>query len=175
MTDPAIRSVLSGTAGLSVLLVISLLLTLARPHVSPDLAVRRRFLVLLGAAIAGQCMHFAEELTTGFHLRFPVLLGLAPWTRDFFVWFNLGWVVVWILAAFGLRAGRAAALVPVWFLALALVLNGVAHPLLALQVGGYFPGLYTSPLAGVLGLLLLNGLRTLTGLRRLTHSEGRTA
>jgi hypothetical protein len=169
VTGPDIRSVLSGTAGLSVLVVISLVLTVARPHVSPDPTVRRRFLVLLGTAIVGQCMHFAEELTTGFHFRFPVLLGLSPWTPGFFVWFNLAWIVVWVLAAFGLRIGLVAALVPVWFLALALLLNGVAHPLMALREGAYFPGLYTSPLVGVIGVLLLRGLR------RLTHFEGRVA
>ncbi len=165
MTGPDIRSVLSGTAGLSVLVIISVVLTIARPHVSPDPGVRRRFLLILAAAIVGQCVHFAEELATGFHLRFPVLLGLSPWTLTFFVWFNLGWIVVWVLAAFGLRIGLVVALVPVWFLALALLLNGVAHPLMALREGAYFPGLYSSPLVGLLGILLLGGLR------KLTHAE----
>lgn len=165
MTGSDIRSVLTGTAGLSILVIISVVLTMARPHVSPDLVVRRRFLLILAAAILGQCIHFIEELATGFHLRFPVLLGFSPWTSVFFVSFNLGWIVVWVLAAFGLRFGLVAALVPVWFLALALFLNGVAHPLMALREGAYFPGLYSSPLVGVLGILLLGGLK------KLTHGE----
>ena len=162
VTGPEIRSFLSGTAGLSVLLIISVFLTVARPRVSHDPGLRRRFLRILGAAIAGQGMHFAEELATGFHSRFPVLLGLSPWTSAFFVWFNVGWIVLWVLAGFGLRRGLVAALAPVWFLALALFLNGIAHPLMALREGAYFPGLYSSPLVGMLGFLLLRGLRELT-------------
>lgn len=162
MTDPVIQSILFGTAGLSVLVVMSVVITVARPNVSPDPAVRRRFLILLGAAILAQSMHFAEELATGFHFRFPVLLGLSPWPTGFFVWFNVSWLVLWGIAAFGLRIGFVMALVPVWFLALALVLNGLAHPLMALREGAYFPGLYTSPLVGVLGVMLVTGLRRLT-------------
>jgi hypothetical protein len=157
-----IRSVLSGTAGLSVMVVIAVVLTIARPHVSPDRNVRRRFLLIFSAAIAGQCIHFAEELATGFYQRFPVILGLSPWTPEFFAWFNLGWIAVWVLAAFGLRIGVVAALVPSWFLALASLLNGVAHPLMTVREGAYFPGLYTSPLVGVLGILLLRALGNLT-------------
>lgn len=37
-------------------------------------------------------------------------------------------------------------------------MNGVAHPLLALSVGGYFPGLYTSPLVLLLGAALCREL-----------------
>jgi hypothetical protein len=46
-------------------------------------------------------------------------------------------------------------LFPLWFLGIACALNGLAHPLLALRSGGYFPGLITSPLVGVAGVLLL--------------------
>lgn len=167
MTNPDVRSIFSGTAGLSVLVIISVVLTIARPHVSHDPAVRRRFFVIFGAAIAAQCAHFAEELATGFHWRFPVLLGLSPWSPTFFVWFNLAWILIWVLAALGLRIGFVAALLPAWFLALALLLNGVAHPLMALSAGGYFPGLYSSPLVGVVGILLLRALRKLTHAERL--------
>lgn len=79
MTGTEIRNALSGTAGLGVLFAISVVITLARPRVSRDPAVRRRASLLIGAAIVGQCMHFAEELGAGFYFRFPVLLGLSPW------------------------------------------------------------------------------------------------
>ena len=41
----------------------------------------------------------------------------------------------------------------VWFLAIASALNGIAHPVLSMMGGGYFPGLLTSPLVGILGTL----------------------
>ena len=164
MSGPAIRSVLAGTAGLFVLLAAAILLTLARPRISPMPAVRRRCLVLLALAVAGQCTHFAEELLTGFHTRFPVALGLIPWTSTFFIAVNVCWLAIWGLSAFGLQRGLVAALAPAWFLALALLLNGVAHPLLAVREGAYFPGLYSSPLVFVLGLLLFHALFALSRL-----------
>jgi hypothetical protein len=41
-----------------------------------------------------------------------------------------------------------------WFLALAMMMNGIAHPLVAVWTGGYFSGLVTSPFVGVAGLWL---------------------
>ncbi|MCP5090226.1 MAG: hypothetical protein GY949_04810, partial [Gammaproteobacteria bacterium] len=49
-----------------------------------------------------------------------------------------------------------------WFLAIAGMLNGVAHPLLAIAAGGYFPGLITSPFIGAAGVWLWLGLRKAT-------------
>ncbi len=37
-------------------------------------------------------------------------------------------------------------------------MNGVVHPLLAVASGGYFPGLWSSPLVGIVGVLLLRAL-----------------
>jgi len=56
-----------------------------------------------------------------------------------------------------------AALFPLWFLAIASLANGVAHPLLSVQAGRYFPGLFTSPLVGVAGLALLRQMALATG------------
>ena len=67
----------------------------------------------------------------------------------------------WILSAVALDLGHRAALVPIWFFAIAMLLNGVAHPLLALWAGGYFPGLITSPLSGLVGVLLWRQLLAL--------------
>jgi len=47
-------------------------------------------------------------------------------------------------------------------LAIAGAANGVAHPLMSVAVGGYFPGLATSPLIGVLGVVLLRRLLAVT-------------
>jgi hypothetical protein len=42
------------------------------------------------------------------------------------------------------------------------MLTGMAHPLMAAASGGYFPGLTTSPVIGVAGLLLWSRLRSAT-------------
>jgi len=157
-----LRSILLGTAGLSVAGVIALFLALARGGVQAGEAELRAAVRLGGVAVLFQAAHFAEELATGFHLRFPALLGLSPWSLRFFVTFNLFWLVVWGLSLWGLRARWRAALFPLWFLGLGCVANGLAHPAFSLRTGGYFPGLVTSPLVGVVGIFLLRRLSVIT-------------
>lgn len=158
-----LRSILTGTAGLSVAAVIALLLTLARDGVVASPVQLRAAVRIAVAAILVQTAHFAEELATGFQQRFPELLGLTPWSLRFFVTFNLIWLGAWVLSVFGLAARRRVALFPLWFLGLGCVANGIAHPLFALRTGGYFPGLVTSPVVGVAGVLLLRRLSRVTG------------
>lgn len=162
LMNPELRSILSGTAGLSVLLDIATVTTLSRPRLSADPRLRARFAISVLLAIASQALHFAEELGTQFYERFPTLLGLAPWSRSFFILFNLFWLVVWAFSAYAVRAGVVAAAMPLWFLSFAMLLNVVGHPLLAMRVGGYFPGLITAPLVGVVGIVLLVQLLHLT-------------
>jgi hypothetical protein len=157
-----LRSILLGTAGLSMAGVIALFLTLARGGVQAGETELRAAVRLGGVAVLFQAAHFAEELATGFHLRFPVLLGLSPWSLRFFVTFNLFWLGVWSLSLWGLRARWRAALFPLWFLGLGCVANGLAHPAFSLRTGGYFPGLVTSPLVGVVGIFLLRHLSVIT-------------
>ena len=157
-----LRSILTGTAGLSVAAVIALLLTLARGGVDADPTRLRKAVRVTVVAILFQSAHFAEELATGFHERFPVLLGLAPWSLRFFVPFNLIWLALWTLSLFGLAARWRAALFPLWFLGLGCVANGIAHPLFSLRTGGYFPGLVTSPVVGIVGVFLLRRLSRVT-------------
>jgi hypothetical protein len=157
-----LRSILVGTAGLSVAAVAALLLTLLRP-VTGDRACRERTAGIFLLGLAVQSLHFMEEFVTGFEQRFPALLGLPVWSERFFVAFNLVWISIWILSAVGLQRGYRAALFPVWFFAIAAMANGTAHPLLAVVAKGYFPGLITSPVLGVLGVLLWRRLQELTG------------
>ena len=110
--------------------------------------------VVLGIATAIQGVHFAEEWATGFHARFPALLGMESMPLSFFVPFNLAWIVIWVVSIPLLRRGRKAAFFAAWYLAIAGILNGVAHPLTALASSGYFPGLITSPFIGVAGVIL---------------------
>ncbi len=46
-----------------------------------------------------------------------------------------------------------------WIWVAVELVNGIFHPLLAVQVGGYFPGVATAPLLLVLGATLALGLR----------------
>jgi hypothetical protein len=115
---------------------------------------------LVPRAIAVFCS--GRTHTTGFHERFPELLGLAPWPVWFFVSFNLFWLAIWILSAWALGARRRAAFFPLWFLAIGCSANGVAHPLLSMRTRGYFPGLVTSLLVDVVGILLLRRLALIT-------------
>lgn len=157
-----LASFLRGTIPLDVLLLVALHLTLARGPGASDPRARRRVAGLAAVAVVVQIAHFAEEYATGFYVRYPELLGLAPWSLELWASFNVAWIAVWCGSLAGLVAGWRLALFPVWFLAVACALNGVAHPLLALVAGGYFPGLWTSPLAGIVGAALLPRLSRFT-------------
>ena len=157
-----LQSVFIGTIPLDVMIIAAIALTVSRGVTDRDPAARSRTAWFAAGALAVQSVHFAEELATGFHYRFPELLGLHPWPVEFFASLNLFWIAVWAVSLIGLRAGLHAALFPVWFLAVGGTVNGIAHPLLALSAGGYFPGLWTCPLSGLSGVLLLRQLRWLT-------------
>jgi hypothetical protein len=145
------RSVAVGTAALWIALAAASVLTFLRRGWKVDAwAVR-----LTWIGIAVQTAHALEERLTDFPERFPALLGLDPWPAGFFETFNAAWIVIWIAAALAVSRGVRLAVLPVWFLALAMVANGVGHPLMALAVRGYFPGLWTSPVEGVVGWFLL--------------------
>lgn len=113
-------------------------------------------------AIAAQAGHFAEELMTGFHERVPAVFGLPPMSQRLFVSFNLAWLAICALSAWGLARLYQIALFPLWLLGIAGVVNGLLHPLLALNADGYFPGLATSPLMTVVGAMLLARLSRVT-------------
>ncbi len=157
------RSILVGTAGLSIAAVAALLLTLARGEVTASDSELRSAVRLAFLTTLVQAGHFVEELATGFHRLFPELLGLSPWSLRFFVSFNLVWIAAWMLSLWGLGARRRIALFPLWFLGIAGLANGLAHPALSLRTGGYFPGLISSPAVGILGVLLLRRLGRITG------------
>lgn len=140
-------SELAGTAALWVALVAAVAITVRAP---PSAAHLRAAAPRLALAIVAQAAHFAEEWATGFARAFPARLGLEAWSTRFFVAFNLAWLALWVAALVAARAGRLTvpAAAAAWFLAIAAIANGVAHPALALAGGGYFPGLVTSiPLA----------------------------
>lgn len=158
--ESSVSSVVIGTSGLTIAAFVALMLALARAGVAPD-QVRR--LQLVGSLLVLlQVTHFAEEYLFHFYVRFPELLGLAPWPEEFFVAFNLFWLVMWVAAIANIDRIPRIALFLLWFLAIASAVNGIAHPLLSLTAGGYFPGLWTSPFVGILGVILLYSLTSAT-------------
>jgi len=144
----------------------ALQLTLRRPS-STEFAIERGGASqALALATAIQSGHFAEEWITGFHVRFPALFGLEPMPLSFFVVFNLTWIVIWIASVPLLRSALNPAIKPAffaaWFLAIAGMLNGVAHPVMAVASGGYFPGLISSPFVGLVSIYLWYRLHSAT-------------
>ncbi len=146
---------------LSAVAVAALMVTRARP-VSENDSAKGAAAVALTVAVVVQSVHFAEETATGLHERLPALFGLSAMPFSVFVVFNVAWIGIWVASVPGLRFGRVAAFFAAWFLAIAGVLNGVAHPLLAVASGGYFPGLVTSPFIGLAGAFLWFRLRGAT-------------
>lgn len=151
-------SYLPSAVVLGALFLGSAVLTAARPNLRPEVTGTSRLIVVGGSAILVQLLHFVEELRFGFATRFPDVFGLEPLAESAFVWFNVAWLVTWIASLAAVRRGVVVATCPLWFLGLASVLNLVAHPIVALRVNGYFPGLLTAPLSGALGIILIREL-----------------
>lgn len=153
-----LRSILIGTSGLSIALLVALFLTLTRLPAGVPAEARNRLMWLATVVLLIHVGHFTEEWAHGFHERLPGLLGLRAWSPAFFLSFNLFWITVWALSIIGLRTHQRVALFPIWFLGIGSTLNGIAHPLLSAVQLGYFPGLWTSPFVGAAGALLLRRL-----------------
>ncbi len=142
--------------------IAALFLTLTRQLRKESNTARHAAARALGLAVGVQSIHFAEETATGFHERFPALFGLPAMPLSFFVVFNVTWLGIWVASVPGLRSGRSAAFFAAWFLAIAGMFNGIAHPLLAIAARGYFPGLASSPLIGAAGAFVWIRLRRAT-------------
>jgi len=155
-----LSSILVGTSGLTLAAIAAVALTFNRGVVASEHVPRIRRVAAV--AVLFQLGHFAEESSRQFPVRFPEVVGLTPWPREFFVAFNLTWLVVWVLAIVGIARLPRVGAFPLWFLAIACVANGVIHPILSLAVAGYFPGLWSSPLVGILGVGLFRSLASAT-------------
>jgi len=161
-----LRSVLLGTAAVDGIAVVALVLTIQRGGIVASASELRAATLAGIVAWLAQAAHFGEEVASGFHQRYPELLGLAPWPLDFFVGFNLFWIAVWGVSLLGLPGRHRVALFPLWLLGIAGLVNLFAHPAISLLEGGYFPGLATSPIVGLAGILLLRRLALVTSLDR---------
>ena len=167
-TMPQLSSYLPSAIALLPLMFVAVVLAATRPNLRSEVRTSTRFFAVVGLTILMQSLHFLEELRSDFFIRLPETFGLQPFTETVFVTFNATWLAIWVISLFAVRAGLRFSCFPLWFLGLAMVLNLLAHPLLALRAGGYFPGLLTAPLVGVLGVL------TIRELVRVTASESVT-
>ena len=129
---------------------------LARIRRSPSNRVAERLAAsrVLGLAVVFQGAHFAEEAVIGFHEQLPAIFDLQRIPFTLFVGFNLLWLAIWLVSIPGIRASHRGAFFAAWFLAIAGMINGVAHPLLAVAQEGYFPGLISSPMVAVVCIWL---------------------
>jgi hypothetical protein len=109
--DDDLRSMIAGPAPLYILAALALALTWRRRGYTQSRDDRDRLIDLVLLGIAAQCLHFTEEFVTGFHVRAPRVLGLVPWSSEFFVTFNLVWLAVWMVSLVGIRHRIQAA----WF------------------------------------------------------------
>jgi hypothetical protein len=155
-------SILVSTAALGVCAVVAAVLTAVRGPIATSAAELRSAVRMAILVTLLQSAHFSEELGTGFASRYPELLGLAPLPSAFFISFNAFWIAVWAFSCWGLANRLRLALFPLWFLGIACLLNGLAHPAFALLTGGYFPGLITSAFIGAAGFLLIRRLARVT-------------
>lgn len=100
--------------------------------------------------------HAAEEFLFGLQQALPELFGRYPWSDGQFAVFNVAWAMVFGVAAVRVAPGRPLpVLIILFFAVVGGVANGVAHLLLVLQRGGYFPGAWTAPVCLVMGVWLL--------------------
>ncbi|MEK6279814.1 MAG: HXXEE domain-containing protein [Acidobacteriota bacterium] len=114
-----------------------------------------RFLPVYLLALAIQFLHFTEEYVYGFHYRVSELMeGIPPFNANTFVAFNMIAYCLFLLAGLGIYKGVKWAMVVVWFFTFTVLGNAVWHSLLAIRVGGYFPGLFTSFAYWIVGPIL---------------------
>jgi hypothetical protein len=116
----------------------------------------------LAAAATVQGLHFLEETATGFRTQLGGAFGLPPMPLAFFLTFNLAWLAFWFASVPAIRRGHMLGFFAAWFLAIAGILNGVLHPVLAVDAGGYFPGLISSPAIAAASVWLWIQLRRAT-------------
>jgi hypothetical protein len=130
-----------------------------------------------GALVLTQAAHSVEEYVGRLWETFPparFLTGLVSQDleRGFLV-LNAALVGFGAWCFFGPVRGRWPSSTRLaWIWAVIEIINGVGHPLWALRVGGYAPGVATAPLLLVLALALARQLRAPGFVARAPSSSG---
>jgi hypothetical protein len=117
---------------------------------------RTRLLPLYLFALSIQLLHFTEEYLTDFTSALPELLGLEPYPMDYWVVFNMVAYAVFIWGGIIIfKRIKKLMIIPLFFILIGVLFNGIVHVGLAIYTGGYFSGLYTALAFVVLGPVLL--------------------
>lgn len=115
-----------------------------------------RILPLYLLALGFQFIHFSEEYLTGFTIEVPRLLGQIPYPKDYWVIFNMIAYSVFVIGGIILfKRLKELMIIPLFFILAGVIFNSIAHILISMYVGGYFPGLYTALIYLVLGPILI--------------------
>ena len=122
---------------------------------APDPA---RVLPIYLVALAWQFLHFAEEYSGQFWIRWPEdVFAAPPMTVEFFIWGNMASYAAFTLGALTLFKGWRVPLLIVWFFAIMGIMgNAIGHPIYALISGDvFFPGTLTSLAYWLIGPALI--------------------
>jgi len=115
-----------------------------------------RILPLYLLALGIQFIHFTEEYLTDFTSEIPKLFDQEPYPMDYWIVFNMIAYFVFILGGIILfKRKKEFMIIPLFFILVGVVFNSIAHILLSIYAGGYFPGLYTAIIYAVLGPVLM--------------------
>lgn len=140
----------------NIMLIIAFLVWLKGEEYKNSSPAKIIKIYLIGIGV--QCFHFGEEYLTGFQTSLPELFGYT-WTDKQFLVFNLIWLCIFILAAWGALKKLRISYFIIWFYAIAGGIgNGVFHPLLSITQGKYFSGLFTSFVSLIIGVILIKEL-----------------
>ena len=118
------------------------------------------FLPVFFAALSVQFIHFAEEFTTGFYTKFPLLYGGSPYSMNLFVIFNMVAYFIFTLACILVftRSLRFLMMPVLFYIVYGAIGNAISHTWWSIYLRSYFPGLITAQLYWVVGPLALNKL-----------------
>ena len=96
-------------------------------------------------ALSIQMLHFAEEYVANFTTALPALFGQEPYPTDYWLVFNMVAYFIFILGAVVLfKKQKEYAVIPLFFILVGVLMNGIAHVGLSIYSGGYFPGMITA-------------------------------
>jgi len=122
-----------------------------------ELPTSSAFLPLFFALLTVQFIHFAEEFTTKFDTKFPLLYGGMPYSDTFFVTFNMIAYAVFALACIVAFTKNIRFLLfpALFFIMYGAIGNAISHTWWSLYLRSYFPGLITAQIFWIAGPFVL--------------------
>jgi len=115
------------------------------------------FLPLFFGLLTVQFIHFAEEFTTKFDTKFPLLYGGMPYSDNFFVTFNMIAYSIFALACLlAFTKNIRFLLFPaLFFIMYGAIGNAISHTWWSLYLRSYFPGLAAAQIFWIAGPFIL--------------------